>query len=79
MSDTCDLTTYDEVADLVEQLPTLVREKRRRERLSLRTAAEQLGVAASTLAGFEARERGIATDSLVALFRWLGEDGGTDR
>lgn len=72
--DNCELTTYIELADILDALPMLVREKRRRDRISLRGAATQLGVAASTLARFETSQGGIASDTVTVLVRWLGND-----
>lgn len=72
MSADCDLTSYAELADVLENLPMLVREKRRRDRLSLHRAGALVGCAASTLMRFEKGENGIALDTAAALVRWLG-------
>lgn len=70
---------YQELVHVLEILPDLVREKRRREGLSVRAAAEQVpGVSFSTLARFENRA-GAHVDNAMALLRWVGEvptDGG---
>lgn len=42
-------TSYSEIVTLLGDLPMLVREKRRRNGLSLREAARQVGVSFSTL------------------------------
>jgi transcriptional regulator with XRE-family HTH domain len=57
----------------VEQLGQLVRERRERDRLSLRQAAEQAHVSFNTLARVE---RGRVPDlaTFMKLVRWLGVD-----
>lgn len=66
------LTTYEELAQVVDSLPMLVREKRRREGLSLRGAAKQIGCAFSTLDRFERGDQGWNGRLLADLLRWLG-------
>ena len=68
-----ELTSYTDLADVVEQLPLLVREHRRRTRMSLREAGRQLGCSASTLSRLESGEHGVDTALVVRLLRWLGE------
>lgn len=65
-------TSYDELASLVENLPLLVREKRRREGLSIREAARQVGCSFSTLHRFESSDQGWNGRLLPDLLRWLG-------
>lgn len=67
-----DLVSYAEIARVVELLPILVREKRRRDGLSLRAAADQIGVVGSTVMRFE-YGGGIAWETVPALLRWVGE------
>ncbi len=67
-----ELVSYGEIARVVELLPTLVREKRRRDGLSLRAAGRVLGMAASTVKRFEDGS-GLAWESIPALLRWVGE------
>ena len=67
-----ELVSYAEIARVVELLPTLVREKRRRDGLSLRSAADRIGVAASTVTRFE-NGSGIAWETVPVLLRWVGE------
>ena len=69
MSD--ELTSYDELVGIIEALPVLVREKRRRLTLGLRAAADQSGVGMSTISRFENGEN-LSQDGLVALLRWVG-------
>lgn len=78
MADTCDLTSYAELAEVLDNLPILVREKRRRARLSLRATGEALGCAASTVMRFETGQYGIDTATLARIVRWLGEPGPSD-
>lgn len=68
---TGELATYDELVRIIETLPTLVREKRRRLGLTLRAAEAQSGVGLTTIHRFE-RQETIAKDGLIALLRWVG-------
>lgn len=64
-------TGYTELVEVLEALPTLVREKRRRESLSLREAAEQAGTSAATILRFE---RGDSVDfrgTALPLLKWV--------
>ena len=70
-----ELVSYLEIARVVELLPTLVREKRRRDGLSLRAAADRIGVAASTVKRFE-DGAGIAWEKVPVLLRWVGDPRG---
>lgn len=66
------LSSYAELVALIEHLPMLCREKRRREGLSVRAAAKLLGFSFSTLSRFEnGKDGNMAT--LVAVLRWVGE------
>lgn len=71
---TGELTSYGELAQVIENLPLLVREKRRREGMSLRTAAADSGVHFMTLRRFELGEN-AAMSSVVCLLRWLDKQG----
>lgn len=66
------LTTYSELADVIDNLPLLVREARRARGLSQRAAADQIGVAFSTVsrseAGFDTRG-----SNLRRLLLWLDQ------
>jgi transcriptional regulator with XRE-family HTH domain len=70
----CDLISYTELADLLEQLPLLVREARRARRLTMHQAAEQIGVAASTVMRLEHGEGGDRAVAVLVL-RWLDRSG----
>ncbi len=76
------LTTYGEMAAILEQLPTVVRETRRVRRLSVRESCEQIGISTSTLTRIESRtettpdpeERAPAGPSLevvMLILNWL--------
>lgn len=71
MTDTCELSSYAELAALITALPIIVRERRRTERVSIRTAATEIGVSAATLCRLEAGGVGVQGDSLVAILMWL--------
>lgn len=47
------------------------RVKRARERLSVRGAAEQIGVSAATVSRFE-NDRELSADHFMAVCKWLG-------
>ena len=72
-----ELTSYDELADVLVALPLLVREQRRIHRLSLRAAAVEIGTSFSTLSRFEGGES-VHSDVVHALLRWLARCGRTD-
>ena len=63
-------TPYAELGSIVDNLPLLVRETRRRRQQSLRGAASELGVSFSTL---DRIERGEDYNSriLATLLRWM--------
>lgn len=65
------LTSYSELADVLANLPVLVRENRRRRGLSLRAAAQEAGVSFSTIARTESGDD-CALSSAIALINWLG-------
>ena len=65
-------TSYDELIDVLESLPVLVREKRRRLGLSIRAAAREAGIPFSSLDRFERRQ--TAPDlmrTVLPLLRWV--------
>jgi transcriptional regulator with XRE-family HTH domain len=70
MSTTDQLSTYSELAEVIDSLPLLVRERRRQMRLSVRAAAAEVGVAPSTLSRVE-NGAGYDSGSLTAILRWL--------
>lgn len=64
------ISTYAELAEVLENLPLIVREARRARRVSLRCAGQQMGVDFNTLGRLE-RGHDIRIDVLSAIFRWL--------
>lgn len=66
-------TTYTELAEVIASIPVLIRDKRRRDGLSLREAGRQLDVSFSSVKRWEAGEAIGSTDELMALLRWLGD------
>jgi len=69
-------TAYEELARVIELLPDLVREKRRRDQLSIREAARQTGMSFATVSRYEARQGDLQVDNLLALLRWVGQPSG---
>jgi hypothetical protein len=66
-------TSYQELAHVIEILPELVREKRRRDGLSVRQVGVILDISASTISRFETRSGEQRGDNLLALLRWVGQ------
>jgi len=67
-------TPYAELADVLDNLPLLVRETRRSRRLSQRAAAADIGCAFSTISRVENAEDCVLSNA-IAMLRWM--DGGT--
>lgn len=65
--------SYGELVDILLALPLLVREKRRRNSLTLRAAGDQLGLQASTVMRIERGEVGGQLTTLISLLRWVGQ------
>lgn len=66
-------TSYAELASLLDSLPLLVAETRRRKGLSIRGAARDLGCSFSTVFRIEAGED-YNSRLLPALLRWIGDE-----
>lgn len=64
------ITPYAELADVLDNLPLLVRERRRQQRLSLRDAADQSGVSFNTICRIE-KGSDTAMSIVIAALRWL--------
>jgi transcriptional regulator with XRE-family HTH domain len=62
--------TYSDLADVLERLPTLLRQERAARRLSMRAAAAQIGVSQPTISHVEAGD-GASLWTAVAVLRWL--------
>jgi DNA-binding transcriptional regulator YiaG len=69
-------TTYAEILAVLDVLPFLVRETRRRRGLSVRQVGELLDLSFSTVSRFEDGKT-VHSRHLVTLLRWVAEpDGG---
>ncbi|MBF4575050.1 helix-turn-helix transcriptional regulator [Frondihabitans sp. VKM Ac-2883] len=64
------LTPYGELLDIFAALPVLIRDKRRREALTLRDAAGAAGISESAFARAEAGDD-VISSTLVAVLKWL--------
>lgn len=63
-------TSYADLAQVIENLPLLVRENRRRRGLSLRASADEIGCGFTTLMRIE-DGAGFNSRITVDLLRWL--------
>lgn len=61
-----------DAARMVERLPLLIRDERRSRGLSLRDAADQIGIPHTTLHRLEAGDRDYGSSVAVACLTWLG-------
>ncbi len=76
MSDpTGTLTSYGELADVLASLPLLLRAERRRRKLSVRGAAEELTMSFATVSRIEQGED-CALSNAAKVLRWLDSTGG---
>jgi transcriptional regulator with XRE-family HTH domain len=64
------LTTYGELADVLERLPQIVEDVRRVRGLSQREVCRQAGVSQAAVHRLERRE-GLYGTTILALLRWL--------
>lgn len=69
----CELSSYSELAQVVKDLPVLVRSQRRARRMSFRQVAAVTGLSFSTIARVEQGEE-VSSGTLTALLFWLGAD-----
>lgn len=65
-------TSYDELIELLAALPLLIREKRRRDGLTLRAAGKATGLSFSTVYRVEQGESDPTLSHVIVLLRWLG-------
>lgn len=72
MADNDKLSPYDELIDLIANLPVLVRETRRRRGLSIRATAEATGMSFATISRAESGST-LQGDNLTALLRFVGD------
>jgi transcriptional regulator with XRE-family HTH domain len=64
-------TSYAELLRVIDMLPELVREKRRRDGLSFRAAEREAGVSFNTIRRLEQRTGDLQVASLRILIRWV--------
>lgn len=64
------LTTYSELASVLEELPTLVRAERRRRGVSMRQVARELDASQTTVIRCEAGQ-GLTLANALLFLRWL--------
>lgn len=69
----CRLSTYAELAEVLDSLPLLLRERRRKDRLSVRAAAEQSGCSFMTFSRWERGDMGRSVALVQAALRWLDD------
>ncbi len=67
------MTPYTELLAVLECLPLLVREARRRKGHSIRASARVCGMSFSTISRFENRVGDIQLDGVCALIRYVAE------
>jgi predicted transcriptional regulator len=67
------LTGYEELIQILDGLPTLVRETRRRKRLGVNDAAKDAGVPASVLSRVENGKAQPALPTVIALLKWASK------
>lgn len=70
MSDETSPTGYAELLQVLADLPVIVRETRRRKQQSLREAARESGVDASTLNRTEQGKSDPSLKNVVGILRW---------
>jgi ribosome-binding protein aMBF1 (putative translation factor) len=63
---------YTELADIIADLPMLLREARRARGLSQRAAAAEMAMSFSTVSRIEAREDCVLSNAVTVL-RWLDQ------
>jgi transcriptional regulator with XRE-family HTH domain len=68
------LTPYGEIITVVDNLPVILREARRRKQASMRDVAKETGLSLTTVSRAEAGEN-IRTDSMTTLLKWVQADG----
>jgi transcriptional regulator with XRE-family HTH domain len=61
---------YAELLDILNALPVLVRETRRRKEQTLREAGDEVGVSAATMMRWE-RQLPEQADIVIRLLRWV--------
>jgi transcriptional regulator with XRE-family HTH domain len=71
VSDRGELLAYDEIIAVLETLPVILREARRRKGLSTREAADQLGVSFSSVSRWERASQCVPDrPAIIRILRW---------
>ena len=70
MSEGSGLSTYAEMMEVLDALPLLIREKRRRDGISMREAARQMGINPAVIHRIENGE-GIHLSNARSVLHWL--------
>lgn len=71
MSDRGELLGYDEIIAVLDTLPVILRETRRRKGLSTREAADQLDVSFSSVARWERADQCVPDrPAIIRILRW---------
>jgi len=65
-----ELSSYADLAQVIQNMPVIVRSARRTRRLSLRAVAEQTGLSFMTIRRIESGND-FDSGTLVTLLRWL--------
>lgn len=69
-----DLAGYDDLIAVLETLPVILRETRRRKGLSTREAAEHLGVSFSSVSRWERVDLCVPDrPAIIRILRWAAE------
>lgn len=68
----CEMSSYGELLELLDALPMLVRETRRRRGMSMRAVQAATGVTASTIQRCEAGTQDVSLSNAKTLLRWVG-------
>ena len=65
------MSTYLELADIIDALPMLLVQERRARNMTMKAAADEIGLSHATLSRIETGG-GFHADSAAAVLRWLG-------
>lgn len=65
------MSPYSDLLDILDGLPLLVRETRRRRQLSMRKVADETGVTAPTIQRCEAGQQEVSLTNAKRLLQWL--------
>lgn len=71
MADHDQLASYGELCLVLEAIPVLLRETRRRKHQTMAAAGDDIGVAASTVMRWERRESEPGTSATIRILRWV--------